>query len=136
MVEKMKEMKRDWQQFTQSEPGSCFQDRYRRRQEEEQGHTAKRIFLIILGAIIAVGSLLTAPLPGPGWATVFLGLMILGGELLPAARLLDWLEMRLRGLWRFIQRIWRSSILGKVAVAGAAVTLAAAVLYTAYWLLF
>ena len=62
--------------------------------------------------------------------------MILGGELLPAARLLDWLEMRLRGLWRFIQRIWRSSILGKVAVAGAAVTLAAAVLYTAYWLLF
>jgi uncharacterized protein (TIGR02611 family) len=136
MVEKMKEMKRDWQQFTHSEPGSRFQDRYRRRQEEEQGHTAKRIFLIILGAIIAVGSLLTAPLPGPGWATVFLGLMILGGELLPAARLLDWLEMRLRGLWRFIQRIWRSSILGKVAVAGAAVTLAAAVLYTAYWLLF
>ena len=136
MVEKIKEMKQDWQEFTESEPGSRFQDRYRRRQEEEQGHVAKRIFLIVLGAIIAVGSIVTAPLPGPGWATVFLGLMILAGELLPAARLLDWLELRLRKLWQFIQRVWRSSVLGKVAVVVVAVILAAAVFYTAYWLLF
>ena len=97
---------------------------------------AKRIFLIVLGAIIAIGSLVTAPLPGPGWATVFLGLMILAGEFLPAARLLDWLELRLRELWRSIQRVWHSSALGKVAVVVAAVILAATVLYTAYWLLF
>ena len=136
MVEKMKEMKQDWWEFTESKPGERFQNRYRRRQEEEQGHLAKRIFLIILGAIIAVGSLVLAPLPGPGWATVFLGLMILAGELLPAARLLDWLELRLRKLWKFIQHVWRSSVLGKVAVVVAAVTLAAAVFYTVYWLLF
>ena len=55
--------------------------------------------------------------------------MILAGELMPAARLLDWLEVRLRELWR-------SSILGKGAVVAAAVVLATAVLYTAYWLLF
>ncbi len=136
MVEKLKEIKRDWQEFTESEPGSRFQDRYRRRQEEEQGHMAKRIFLIVLGAIIAVGSLVTAPLPGPGWATVFLGLMILAGELLPAARLLDWLEVRLRKLWQFIQYVWRSSLVGKVVVVVVAMILASAVFYTAYWLLF
>lgn len=136
MVKKIKEMKRDWQEFTESEPGSRFQDRYRRRQEEEQSHTAKRIFLIVLGAIIAVGSLVTAPLPGPGWATVFLGLMILAGELLPAARLLDWLEVKLRKLWQSIQSVWRSSLVGKVVVIVVAVILAAAVFYTAYWLLF
>lgn len=136
MVEKIKEMKQDWREFTESKPGERFRNRYRRRQEEEQGHMVKRIFLILLGAIIAVGSLVTAPLPGPGWATVFLGLMILAGELMPAARLLDWLELRLRELWRFIQRVWRSSTLGKVAVVVTAVILAAAVLYTAYWLLF
>jgi len=136
MVEKLKEMKRDWQEFTESEPGSRFEDRYRRRQEQEQGHTARRIFLIVLGAIIAVGSLITAPLPGPGWATVFLGLMILAGELLPAARSLDWLEMRLRKLWQFIQYVWRSSLLGKVVVVLVAIVLAAAAFYTAYWLLF
>ena len=136
MVEKLKEMKRDWREFAEGKPGERFQNRYRRRQEEEQGHMAKRIFLIMLGAIIAVGSLVTAPLPGPGWATVFLGLMILAGELLPAARLLDWLEVRLRGLWRFIQRVWRTSVLGKVAIVVVPVILAAAVFYTAYWLLF
>ncbi len=136
MVEKIKEMKRDWREFTQSEPGSRFQDRYRRRQEEEQGHMAKRIFLVVLGAIIAVGSLVLAPLPGPGWATVFLGLMILAGELLPAARLLDWLEVRLRKLWQSIQYLWRSSALGKVLVIVVALIIAAAVFYLAYWLLF
>jgi len=132
----IRKMKRDLQEFRESKPGRRFQDRYHRRQEEEQGHTARRIFLIILGAIIAVGSLITAPLPGPGWATVFLGLMILAGELLPAARLLDWLEVRLRKLWMLIQYIWRSSVLGKVAVVVVAVILAAAVVYMAYWLLF
>jgi len=136
MVEKMKEMKRDWREFTESEPGSRFQDRYRRRQEEEQGHMAKRIFLVVLGAIIAVGSLVLAPLPGPGWATVFLGLMILAGELLPAARLLDWLEVRLRKLWQFIEHVWRSSVLGKVAVVVGAAILAAALAYVVYLLLF
>ena len=60
MVEKMKEVKQDWREVTESKPGECFQNRYRRRQEE-QGHLAKRIFLILLGAIIAVGSLVTAP---------------------------------------------------------------------------
>ena len=58
------------------------------------------------------------------------------GELLPAARLLDWLEVRLRKLWQFIERIWRASVAGKVAVVVVAVILAAAVIYTAYWLLF
>jgi uncharacterized protein (TIGR02611 family) len=136
MAEKLKEIKRDWQEFTRGEPGSRFQDRYRRRQQEEQGHTAKRILLIMLGAIIAVVSLLSAPLPGPGLATVFLGLMILGGELLPAARLLDWLELRLREIWQFIERVWRSSVLGKVAVVVVVAILAAAVFCTAYWLVF
>ena len=62
--------------------------------------------------------------------------MILGGELLPAARLLDWLEVRLRKLWRSIQYVWRSSALGKVLLVVGAAILAAAVFYIAYWLLF
>ena len=136
MSEQIKRLRQDWREFTQSEPGHRFKDRYHRRRESEQGHAAKRIFLIVLGAIIAVGSLVTAPLPGPGWASVFLGLMILGGELLPAARFLDWLELRLRELWRSVQRVWRSSTLGKAAVAVVAALLATAALYTAYWLLF
>ncbi len=71
-------LKNNWEEFRESEPGTRFQDRYHRRRQDEQGHILKRVFLITLGAIIAVGSLALAPLPGPGWGTVFIGLMIHG----------------------------------------------------------
>jgi len=129
-------MKQHWREFRESEPGERFKERYRRRQQAERGHLVWRIFLIALGAVIAVGSLVLAPLPGPGWATVFVGLMILGGELLPAARFLDWLEVQLRGLWRLVQKLWRASFLGKVAVVVVATGLAAAAIYVGYLLLF
>ena len=89
-----------------------------------------------LGAVIAVGSLVLAPLPGPGWATVFIGLMILAGELLPAARFLDWLEVSLRKLARFIHKIWRASVLGKIAVILVTALCVAALIYVVYLLLF
>ena len=132
----IEQIKQHWREFKESEPGHRFQDRYRRRQQAERGHIVKRIFLIVLGAVIAVGSFVLAPLPGPGWATVFIGLMILAGELLPAARFLDWLEVQLRKLSRFTRKVWKSSVLGKVAVVVVAATLAAAVIYVAYFLLF
>lgn len=131
----IKSLKGNWEEFKESRPGERFKDRYHRRQQEP-GHIAKRILLIILGAVLAVGSLLTAPLPGPGFATVFLGLAILGGELLPAARLLDWSEVRLRQLWQFVTEVWRGGLYGKVSVVFVAVFLAAAFLYLAYRLLF
>ncbi|HEX6709937.1 MAG TPA: PGPGW domain-containing protein [Rubrobacter sp.] len=132
----LERMKQHWQEFKESNPGQRFKDRYRRRQQEEQGHIIWRTFLVALGAVIAVGSFVLAPLPGPGWATVFIGLMILAGELLPVARFLDWLEVQLRDLWRITRKVWKSSALGKVAVVMVAVALAAAVVYVAYLLLF
>jgi uncharacterized protein (TIGR02611 family) len=129
MIEKVKE---NWEEFNESEPGRRFQDRYRRRQQDERGHILKRISLILLGSVIALGSLFLAPLPGPGFATVFLGLAILAGELLLAARFLDWAEVRLRRFGRFVGKVWRSSALGKAAVVAVAAACAAAVAYVAY----
>ncbi|MBA2616581.1 MAG: hypothetical protein H0U91_00240 [Rubrobacter sp.] len=128
-------LKGDWEEFKESKPGERFKDRYRRRQQEP-GHMVKRIVLVILGSVIAVGSLFTAPLPGPGFATVFLGLAILAGELLPAARLLDWSEVRLRKLWKFIQNVWRTGLVGKITLVALAVILASGFLYFLYLLLF
>jgi uncharacterized protein (TIGR02611 family) len=135
-LQMVEQMKRHWREFRESEPGERFKERYRRRQETERGHILWRIFLITLGTIITVGSLILAPLPGPGWATVFVGLMILGGELLPAARFLDWLEVRLRRLWQLVHKVWRASFLGKVAVIVLAVLCAAVIVYVGYLLLF
>ncbi len=127
--------KSSWEEFKGGVPGSRFKDRYYRRQESGESRAVK-ILYIILGTVIAVGSLFTAPLPGPGFATVLLGLAILAGEILPAARFLDWSEVRLRTLWRFTQGVWRSSPLGKAAVVAVAAVLVGAFLYVAYLLLF
>ncbi len=47
--------------------------------------------------MVVVTSLLLAPLPGPGWGTVLVGLVIIAGEVLLFARFLDRAEMKLRG---------------------------------------
>jgi uncharacterized protein (TIGR02611 family) len=132
----VEQIRRHWREFKESKPGKRFEERYRRRRQGEQGHIVWRVFLITLGAVIALGSLVLAPLPGPGWITVFIGLMILGGELLPAARLLDWLELRIRKLWQLVLKVWRSSFPGKVAVVMVAGSCAAAIIYVGYLLLF
>ena len=62
--------------------------------------------------------------------------MILGGELLPAARFLDWLEVNLRRLGRLVENVWRASVLGRVAMVMVAGLCVAAVTYVGYLLLF
>jgi hypothetical protein len=62
--------------------------------------------------------------------------MILAGELLPAARFLDWLEVWLRKLGRLIRKVWQASVLGKIAVILVGALCAAAVVYVVYLLLF
>ncbi len=132
----MKQIEQHWREFRKGKPGRRFKDRYHRRRQDGQRHILWRILLIALGGAIAFGSLVLAPLPGPGWATVFIGLMILAGELLPAARFLDWLEVWLRKLGRLIHRVWRASVLGKIVVLLVSALCVAAIIYVAYLLLF
>ena len=61
----VEQMKRHWREFREGKPGQRFEERYRRRQEAERGHIIWRKFLITLGAVIALGSLLLAPCRGP-----------------------------------------------------------------------
>jgi uncharacterized protein (TIGR02611 family) len=131
-----KQIEQHWREFRESKPGQRFKDRYRRRRQDGQSHILWRIFLITLGAAIALASLVLAPLPGPGWATVFIGLMILAGELFPAARFLDWLEVWLRKVGRLIHKVWRASVLSKIAVLLVTAFCVAALIYVAYLLLF
>ena len=129
--------KQSWRRFKGSEPGHRFQDRYRRRQQSEHGwRDPSRLFYVVGGLVLAVGSLLLGVLPGPGMLTFFLGLGMIAGEFGPAARLLDWAEVGARRLARWVKRIWRSSAAGKVMVVSVAAICAAAILYVAYLLLF
>jgi hypothetical protein len=72
-----------WWQFKAGKPGHRFRNRYRRNRRSGQGKfTLQKVLVMVGGILIAVASLLLAPLPGPGWGTLLLGLVILAGELL------------------------------------------------------
>jgi Putative transmembrane protein (PGPGW) len=129
--------KRNWRSFETSEPGSRFQDRYRRRQESEHGwKDPSRLFYVVGGLIVALGSLAFGVLPGPGTLTFFVGVGMIAGEFRPVARLLDWAEVRVRELGRWIRGVWKSSPAGKALVVSVGAICAAAILWVAYLLLF
>lgn len=125
-----------WHRFINDKPGQRFQNRYERCQRRsKKSHIAVKILYIILGIVVAVGSLILAPLPGPGWGTVFVGLMILAGEVRLAAVLLDWLEVRLRRPWRLVLRLWRSGPASRAAIAAITLLITATPLYLLYHIL-
>jgi uncharacterized protein (TIGR02611 family) len=42
--------------------------------------TARRVLVSIVGSLVILAGILMLALPGPGWATIFLGLAILATE--------------------------------------------------------
>jgi hypothetical protein len=107
----LKNSMEEWRQFLKhSAPGRRFRDRYRRRQQAGRNRsTLRRGCYVAFGAAIAIGSLLLAPLPGPGWGTSFVGLGIVAGEVLHVARLLDRAEVRLREALQRTKAVWDKS---------------------------
>lgn len=75
-----------------------------------------------------LGGLVAVPGPGPGWLFMLIGLGMIAGEWLFFARLLDRVEVRLRGLVRRVADIWRAShVLVKILIVLAILACAMAV---------
>ena len=68
--------------------------------------------------------------------TFVIGLAMVGGEFLAVARLLDWAEVRLRTLAHLVEKVWRSSTLGKVMLVSIALILVTAFGYVVYSVFF
>jgi hypothetical protein len=107
----LKSLIEEWRWFfTQSSSGCRFRDRYRRRQQSGRDRSILvRTCYVAFGIAMAIGSLLLAPLPGPGWGTFFVGLGIVAGEVLHVARLLDRGEVRLREALQQTKGVWDKS---------------------------
>jgi uncharacterized protein (TIGR02611 family) len=103
----------EWRWFLkQSAPGCRFRDRHRRRQQTSRDRSIlRRACYVAFGIAIAIGSLLLAPLPGPGWGTFFVGLGIVAGEVSYVARLLDRGEVKLREALQRTKGVWNESAL-------------------------
>jgi uncharacterized protein (TIGR02611 family) len=83
------------------------------------GLLAWRIGIATLGGAIVLGGLLLIPLPGPGWAIVFLGLAVWATEFVWAQRLLRFGRRLLREWtdWAMRQPLWVRGLLGLVGLA-------------------
>src|SRR5215212_5155984 len=113
MIESVRRYARQhWRRFSRGRPGKRFQERYRRRQEQGNGRCGLR--------------------PGPGWGTAIIGFVLIAGEFLPAARLLDRAELALRGFFQLVRDIWGHSWVGKVLIITVTVFVVAVLGYTVY----
>lgn len=56
-----------------------------------------RVFITVVGGAIVLGGIALLPLPGPGWAVIFLGLAVLASEYVWARRLLRYTKDRAAG---------------------------------------
>lgn len=66
-----------------------------------------KILVTIFGVLVILAGIIMLVTPGPGWVTIFIGLMILGTEYPWARRLLGWLRNQLARLWERWQ-LWRA----------------------------
>jgi uncharacterized protein (TIGR02611 family) len=95
------------------------------------GRVVLRATVAILGALVVVTGIVLLPLPGPGWAIIFVGIAIWAVEFRWARRLLLFAKTQVFA-WRtwYAARSWPVKILLGVALA----VLLAAIVLGALWI--
>ena len=110
----LRTIREDWWRFKASKPGHRFRDRYRHHRRSSRQRSSqsrfyfRKVLFIVVGITIAITSIVLAPLPGPGWGTLLLGLVILATELRIVAGFFDRAEVRLRRPLRRAKDTWAS----------------------------
>lgn len=123
-----------WEEFKEGEPGSRFEERYRRRREEGGARFGPmRLLYIAGGVLVMLAGLVMMVAPGPGIAAFVLGLSFLGSEFLVIARLMDWGEVRLRHGFEWSLSTWNGAPLpARIGLALLMLALAVALAYGFY----
>ena len=77
-------------------------------------HLAWRTAVGVVGSVVTVSGLIMVPAPGPGWAVVILGLVILASEFEFAQRWLDFVKhhVHLWNRWVMSQPMWVRFLVG------------------------
>jgi hypothetical protein len=95
---------KDWTTLRHGTPGRRFYDVHRARSKRRgEGWPLERIVTLAVGAILLLGGLAIGWLPGPGGFIGIFGAALVGAESLRIAKLMDRMELRLRGAWRFVR---------------------------------
>lgn len=106
--------------------------RYEQLQRHHNGLKQKRFgfllrpFILIAGWLVVVAGIIAIPFPGPGWATVFVGVGILSLELAIFQRLLFWGLGAYEKFWGWYStkpKLWRISFWAFFLTLGGVITL-------------
>ena len=83
-------------------------------------NTAYRCAVAVVGAAIVAGGIVLLPLPGPGWAIIFVGIGLWATEFVWAKRLLHFAKEKVAawGRWMQVQPWWMQGLvtLGIIAL--------------------
>lgn len=69
----------------------------------------RKILIFSIGWVVVITGVILLPLPGPGWAIIFLGFAILATEFTTAEKVRDWLVAILKKLIAWGLAMWRKT---------------------------
>lgn len=98
-------LKRSWRQLRSGRPGQRFQSHYEANQRSRRPAWVRPVWIAAGTAVMAFG-VVALPAPGPGILVLALGAAMIARESRIAARILDWIELRLHGAWAWAQSAW------------------------------
>ena len=97
-----------WKELKRGTPGKRFQQQYR-KSHESGSSPARKILFLGGGALVLVAGIFFLPAPGPGWGIIFIGGGLIAQESEVAAKVLDWVELRLRAVVDWALRLWKNA---------------------------
>lgn len=67
----------------------------------------RKLFVFVVGWTVIIAGVAMLALPGPGWATIFLGFAILAHEYTSARQVRDWFIAKLKAIIAFGERLFK-----------------------------
>jgi len=121
-------------------PGQRFKDRYaearKSRADASWAQRARRGLRLLLALVAIVIAVMLMFIPGPAVLFYFFAGTLLASESLYVARLLDWIEVRLRASWKWGKGHWgRTPAWGRATLVTLVVCLSATSTYLSYRLI-
>jgi len=102
------DLKRKWCELRNGRPGHRFQEGAKRSRRARACQSwAERFLPPMIGIILFAGGIILCFMPGPGIPLLILGAAMLAERSITIARLLDWLEVRLRRVINRGRTWWR-----------------------------
>jgi hypothetical protein len=96
-------LKAEWHRFRADAPGERFHNHYERALDASR---AKRLVQLVIGIVLIAAGVVMCFIPGPGLLVLVFGFALLSGMSRAIARVLDRIELAIRGLGRRLKRRW------------------------------